>query len=284
MSELGQILKQARKEKNISLEEIQESTKIRKRYLEAIEEGNYKVLPGNFYVRAFIKSYAEHVGLDPEELFRMYAREIPASQPEAPAEHTISRKQRTNNAERFSKLTSMILVWSFSLLIIGVIYYYVNQSYDTPEKNTADNNTRIDSVKQQEGGAVEELPEDKEEQPEEESAEKPAEPVKEAVVKLEKSQGALDYYTVTGADKLNLSIEVTGTKCWFEIRQGNKSGSQIDTGTLKQGESRSWSLEHSVYINVGRGNEVNININGTAFQPGNKASSKKLQVDLVRGQ
>ncbi|HEY0827135.1 MAG TPA: helix-turn-helix domain-containing protein, partial [Bacilli bacterium] len=68
MSDLGQLLIKARNEKGLTIEDLQETTKIRKAYLEAIEEGNYKKLPGNFYVRAFIKSYAEAVGLEPDEV------------------------------------------------------------------------------------------------------------------------------------------------------------------------------------------------------------------------
>lgn len=67
MSELGQQLREARLQKGMSLDDVQEMTKIRKRYLEAIEAGDYKVLPGSFYVRAFIKTYAETVGLNPDE-------------------------------------------------------------------------------------------------------------------------------------------------------------------------------------------------------------------------
>lgn len=70
LSELGQFLKQARVEKNISIEEIQEITKIRKRYLEAIENGEYDVLPGQFYARAFIKSYSEAIGLNAEDVLQ----------------------------------------------------------------------------------------------------------------------------------------------------------------------------------------------------------------------
>ncbi|MDG0793610.1 helix-turn-helix domain-containing protein [Cohnella ginsengisoli] len=59
-----------------TLDDIQEITKIRKRYLEAIESGDYKVLPGSFYVRAFVKTYAETVGLDAEEVLRLYQKRI----------------------------------------------------------------------------------------------------------------------------------------------------------------------------------------------------------------
>src|SRR5690625_5151723 len=77
VSELGTILKQARKDKGISLDELEEMTKIRKRYLTAIEEQNYDVLPGSFYVRAFIKNYAENVGLNPDDILEMYKNELP---------------------------------------------------------------------------------------------------------------------------------------------------------------------------------------------------------------
>ncbi|MGQ7033298.1 helix-turn-helix domain-containing protein, partial [Escherichia coli] len=45
---------------------------MRKRHLVAIEEGNYDVLPGAFYARAFIKQYADAVGLNREELLVEY--------------------------------------------------------------------------------------------------------------------------------------------------------------------------------------------------------------------
>ncbi|MFL6517543.1 MAG: helix-turn-helix domain-containing protein, partial [Bacillus sp. (in: firmicutes)] len=55
MTELGNRLKEARLAKGLSLDDLQSMTKIQKRYLIGIEEGNYASMPGNFYVRAFIK-------------------------------------------------------------------------------------------------------------------------------------------------------------------------------------------------------------------------------------
>ncbi len=74
MTELAIRLKEAREEKGMSLDELQAATKIQKRYLTALEEGNYDVIPGNFYVRAFIKQYAEAVGLDSDQLFEEYKK------------------------------------------------------------------------------------------------------------------------------------------------------------------------------------------------------------------
>lgn len=70
--ELGSLLKQARQEKGLSLEDIQEETKIRKKYLEAIEENNFDLLPGNVYLKVFVKGYAREVGLNYQDLLKKY--------------------------------------------------------------------------------------------------------------------------------------------------------------------------------------------------------------------
>lgn len=80
VTELGQKLKEAREAKGLSIDQLHEITKIQKRHLVAIEEGNYDVLPGAFYARAFIKQYADAAGLNGEELLVEYQSTIPQSE------------------------------------------------------------------------------------------------------------------------------------------------------------------------------------------------------------
>ncbi|BFH63793.1 helix-turn-helix domain-containing protein [Paenibacillus azoreducens] len=127
MSELGQQLKEARLQKGMSLDDVQEMTKIRKRYLEAIEAGDYKVLPGSFYVRAFIKTYAETVGLDPDLLLEDHKQEAPA-EPEPTMEPVIQKRSSARSSERNVKWLSTTLMWIFPILIIAVIYLYANNA------------------------------------------------------------------------------------------------------------------------------------------------------------
>lgn len=134
MSELGQQLREARLQKGMSLDDVQEMTKIRKRYLEAIEAGDYKVLPGSFYVRAFIKTYAETVGLDPDLLLEGHKQEAPA-EPEPTMEPVIQKRSSTRSSERNVKWLSTTLMWIFPILIIVVIYIYASQASHTKSNN-----------------------------------------------------------------------------------------------------------------------------------------------------
>ncbi len=65
---IGLVLERARKEKGLSLEEAERATKIRKRYLAGLERDDYSVLPDAVYARGFLKTYANFLGLDGDEL------------------------------------------------------------------------------------------------------------------------------------------------------------------------------------------------------------------------
>ncbi len=56
MTDIGTILKEARKEKGLTLDDLQQTTKIQKRYLIAIEDGDFAALPGKFYVQKLLGS------------------------------------------------------------------------------------------------------------------------------------------------------------------------------------------------------------------------------------
>lgn len=71
---LGEFLRRERELRHISLDEVAERTKISRRYLEAIEQGQYDRLPGEAFVRGFIRSYAQSIGLDPQDTLLIYSQ------------------------------------------------------------------------------------------------------------------------------------------------------------------------------------------------------------------
>lgn len=140
MPELGQQLKEARLQKGLSLDDVQEMTKIRKRYLEAIETGDYKVLPGSFYVRAFIKTYAETVGLNPDEILEGHHSNVPEPEPEAVMEPVTQKRSSRPATIGNLKWLPTALMWLFLVLIVGVIYaYWVSNNHSAPK--TAEDTT-----------------------------------------------------------------------------------------------------------------------------------------------
>ncbi|HVY76911.1 MAG TPA: RodZ domain-containing protein [Solirubrobacterales bacterium] len=73
---VGTILQTARDRRGIELAEVEAATRIRLRYLSAIENEEWDVLPGGVYTRGFIRTYASFLGLDGERLVEDYRRSV----------------------------------------------------------------------------------------------------------------------------------------------------------------------------------------------------------------
>src|SRR4051794_32595952 len=65
----------ARERKGVDLYRAERDTKIRARYLGALERGDYRELPGSVYTKGFLRNYALYLGLDPEEILLQWRRE-----------------------------------------------------------------------------------------------------------------------------------------------------------------------------------------------------------------
>jgi cytoskeletal protein RodZ len=72
---IGEYLRREREVRNIALQDVSRTTKIPVRSLERLEAGEYEALPGEVFVRGFIKSYARCVGLDHENALLLYDSE-----------------------------------------------------------------------------------------------------------------------------------------------------------------------------------------------------------------
>lgn len=78
MAGIGERLAQARRDAGKSLADAERATKIRTKYLHALEEDDFATLPDDAYARGFLQNYADYLGLDPGELLRQYRTERPA--------------------------------------------------------------------------------------------------------------------------------------------------------------------------------------------------------------
>jgi Helix-turn-helix domain len=73
---IGQVLQDARRRREVDLAEVEAATRIRPRYLRAIEEEEWGALPGGFYTRGFIRTYASFLGLDGDRLAEDYRENV----------------------------------------------------------------------------------------------------------------------------------------------------------------------------------------------------------------
>jgi len=70
--DIGSTLKKARAQRKLSLAEVEEATKIRLKYLQAMEDNNFSLLPPGMYGSAFLRTYARYLALDADELVAAY--------------------------------------------------------------------------------------------------------------------------------------------------------------------------------------------------------------------
>ncbi|MFQ6058138.1 MAG: helix-turn-helix domain-containing protein [Anaerolineae bacterium] len=126
MGELGQLLREARERKGVSPAEVEAATKIRQKYVIALEEGNYDQLPPGVYVRGFLRSLAAYLGLDAEEVIALYGKEVP--QEAAPRPTRFLSQPLTTS----SWLTPDLLAGIVLLLAIGVLGVWIFREYIAP--------------------------------------------------------------------------------------------------------------------------------------------------------
>jgi cytoskeletal protein RodZ len=76
MRTTGEILKKARLEKKLSLEDVEKSIRIRKKFLEALEQNDWEKLPSLPYIKGFLRNYSTYLGLVPDEMIAVFRRQF----------------------------------------------------------------------------------------------------------------------------------------------------------------------------------------------------------------
>ena len=113
MKTVGQILKNARLEKQISLKQASEFLKIRKEFLEALENDNFSVLPSYISIAGFLKNYAEFLGLSSDSVLAIFRRDF-----SFPKDST--HKKRRSFSFNFNWTPEKILILTIIVSLLGL--------------------------------------------------------------------------------------------------------------------------------------------------------------------
>jgi len=280
VAELGTRLKEARLSKGYSLDDLQEITKIQKRYLVGIEEGNYSIMPGSFYVRAFIKQYAEAVGLDAEEILETYKNELPSTPNDQVSQsmtNSPSRRKVTKGpSNKMMEAMPKIIVALFIVVIIVAIWVLWQSKNSpgtseevnpTPEIEYDTNVKPIDSEKdkkeQENKDAQKNDKEDTkatEETPTDEDDTDQTEVMKQTIsAGTVEADGATTSYTLTGTDTMKLKIEISGPT-FVGIRNQQQQEILTDTRVYNAGEVVEFDASTQNYVRIRLGNSTQAKI------------------------
>lgn len=134
ISNLGDVLKKKRQELGMNLTQISKRTLIAERYLQAIENEDWQRLPGEVYIKNFLKRYAMELGLDLERVLKSYTNK------NSTYETSIYSLQRTlplaqSNFLNIPKLLRNSVLILVVLLFIGYLGWQTNKIITPPELN-----------------------------------------------------------------------------------------------------------------------------------------------------
>ena len=147
MADIGDKLRSAREAKGLSIEDIEKATKIQGRYLTAIEQNDFDKLPGDFYVRAFIRQYAQIVGLDGKKLLSEYHEDIPKAEPDEFVEDSIDNKSEevrktTSNKKKIWQDYLPRIIVGLGIIVVILVCYVVYAHFSSSRNQN--NNTAGD--------------------------------------------------------------------------------------------------------------------------------------------
>ncbi|MCL6448506.1 MAG: DUF4115 domain-containing protein [Armatimonadetes bacterium] len=230
--EIGETFKQARKERGLSLEEIAEKTKIRRRYLEAIEEENFGLLPGRVYVKGFLRSYAKFLGLSPEPLVALYEERYPGEQPAAVAAEVPVRKEKKVH----SRGKPLIYVFLAAVLCLVAFGLYAWRAGTLSSQVSDDARAPGNADGRDFPGPVYVPPD------------RPASPSVSPV--LEDN---------TSSQGVNLVLDVVQDSCWMRVVVDGETKFE---GELTARQARTFSGKERIKVKLGNAGAVQVQVNG----------------------
>ncbi|HHX51781.1 MAG TPA: helix-turn-helix domain-containing protein [Clostridia bacterium] len=236
MEEVGRLLRQAREDLGLTLAEVEARTKIRSRYLEALEEGQHDVLPGKVYALGFLRNYARFLGMDAELVVSQIKDSIADDDViKVSEDHLPAYDRRPKRVFLGKGLFKAVIGVLVALLILSGIYNL------WPSRK---GNGEIDPTIAEEQGPEVKI-EDQEIDPPAILPE--AEEKQEVVINVEDEQGA---------------------RCWVEVLA---DGEKVFTGTLERAEKKVFIAQEKIKITLGDAGAVRVTYNGQELgTPGKK--------------
>ena len=225
MFEIGNSLREARVRQQLELSEVELATKIRARYLRALEEETFEALPAQTYVKGFLRTYADYLGLDGQ----LYVDEFNSRygiDGEEPGEPVMVRRTSTVRRQHRRLERRWVI---FALAGIAALFAFTIAAWKFGGKSEPPIPNLSTTTSQKAKKPL-----------------KPASPTKPAK---------------TVPTSFRLYVRAVHGNCWMDVRNWSSSGKSRYTGTVELGQDQRW-IARRLWINFGAPGNLAIVFNG----------------------
>ncbi|MBP2627703.1 MAG: putative transcriptional regulator [Firmicutes bacterium] len=140
MQTVGELLRDEREKKGLSVKEIESAISIRSFYINAIEEGNYNLVPGEVYLKGFIRNYANYLGLNGQEmvdLYRQSQKPIPSATVDISPDTIETSANKSEQPSKNNKNSNKLLMISLlAVCVAGSAWWLLTSPKQATEPQT----------------------------------------------------------------------------------------------------------------------------------------------------
>ena len=257
MSSIGGVLKEARNKKSISLEEVHSRIKIHPRVIQLLEEDKFDKLPSPVFVKSFLKSYAEFLEVNPEEIVRAYDKEGRKD----PAQVLFIKSAAEREKKTIFNFDKSLLVFPVILLVLiaggfAVFSLVKTAQHHLKEKKVASNTARFSK------------------------ASRPEAPGKEAAEKAFNADNWLrhaelhNFPRIGKKDSLHLKIKAADS-VWLRV---TCDGKVLFQSVLKRGVAETWTANDHFELWTGNASSMELCLNNFDLGSPGKGVTKKMLI------
>jgi cytoskeletal protein RodZ len=245
MSNFGPSFKRAREAKGISLDHIASETRISTRFLLAIENEEFNLLPGGIFNRGFVRAFAEKVGLDPDQAVADYERLVKVQEP---PEAAVATPLEAKGKGLFYPLAIACLV-----VVIVIFYLVTKETSNTAQTASPLPTASASTVAQPTVTSTPNPP-----TPVDPVPAAPPAPLAPPTTPPEVTSAAPEPQPPVATVALRIDVEITETT-WIKVAA---DGTTVDPGeVLEQGTTRHFTAQNSIYLSVGNAGGIALKIN-----------------------
>jgi len=243
MFEIGTTLRDARVRRDISLQQAEDDTKIRVKYIQAMENEDFDILPGGTYVKGFLRTYAEYLDLDAQLLIDEYNERFGSGEHREHIIQTVRsiKAEPSTKRARGKHQTNYILVAILAVVIVAVLAY-LGWGNASSEKPTLVTTTETQTS---ESSAAATTP----------------------LVTPSRTATATTPTQTQAAEIQNIIISSTSSNNWIKINKNSADGEVVWSGTLATGESKTLEQkdlmgQNKLWLTVGSPEGLKVSVNG----------------------